>query len=64
MFGNLIEASKNQITQAIELTKLITDKNQDTMDATDIFAIFNKSMEVIMNSSPVIKDLWKKFPKD
>ena len=43
MFHDLIEASNNQIVQAIELTKLITNKSQDAMNADKIFAIFNKS---------------------
>lgn len=63
MFCGFVEASNNQIMQAMELTKLIVNKNPDPISADKIFDLFSKSMEVIANNTPM-KDLLERFPKN
>ena len=58
----LIEASNNQMTLAIELTKLIVNKSVDnTMSEDDIFGILKKSTKVIAENFP-LKTLLEDFP--
>ena len=57
----LIEASNNQMTLAIELTKLIVNKNaNNTMNEDDIFGILKKSTKVIAENFP-LKTLLEEF---
>ena len=57
----LIETSKSQIVLAIELTKLIVNKNPDTtMNEDEIFSVFKKSTKVIAENFP-LKALLEEF---
>lgn len=61
VMNGMMEASNNQMTLAIELTKLAVSKNtaQD-MNEDDVFSIFKKASGVITESFP-LKALWEKF---
>lgn len=57
----IIEASNNQMTLAIELTKVVVNKSADKMmGADDIFSIFKQGSKVVADSFP-LKALWEKF---
>jgi len=60
VFRIFIENSNNQMNQAIELTKLIVNRNPDSMNTAEIHEVFIKSINVVINNTP-IKELLEKF---
>lgn len=49
----VIEASNNQMTLAVELTKLVVNKNTNNMNAEEVFSVFKKASDLIANSTPM-----------
>ncbi len=49
----VIEASNNQMNLAIELTKLVVNKNPNNMREEDIFSTFKRASDVIANTTPL-----------
>lgn len=49
----IIEASNNQMTLAVELTKLVVNKSTNNMNEDEIFVVFKKASDVIANSTPM-----------
>ncbi len=57
MMGGLIEASRNQMQIALELTRLTVENNTaGTFNEEDVYSIFTRASKVVSDSSP-IKDL-------
>jgi hypothetical protein len=64
VMNGMIEASNNQMTLAIELTKLAVEKSTaKDMNEDDVFSIFKKASGVIAESFP-LKALWEKFSEN
>lgn len=58
---DILESSNNQMTLALELTKLVVEKNAATnMKEEEVFSVFKKSLGVISENFP-LKKLWGKF---
>ncbi len=58
VMSGLIEASNNQMTLAIELTKLAVEKNPaQSMHEDEVFSIFKKASGVINDNFPLKKML-------
>ena len=56
VMSGLIEASNNQMTLAIELTKLAIKKNPaESMNEDEVFSIFRKASGVINDNFPLKK---------
>jgi len=54
VLNGLIEASNTQMTQAIEITKLIVNQSVDNaLNEDDIFRILKKSTQVLADSFPL-----------
>lgn len=49
----IIEASNNQMTLAVELTKLVVNKNTNNMHEEEVFSIFKKASNVIATCNPM-----------
>ena len=63
VMSGLIEASNNQMTLAIELTKLAIEKHPiQSMNEDEIFSIFRKASGVINDNFP-LKKLLETFSK-
>ena len=61
VMNGMIEASNNQMSFTIELTRLAVEKSTvKDMNEDDIFSIFKKASGVIAESFP-LKGLWEKF---
>ena len=57
MMSGLIEASRNQMQIALELTRITVENNPaGTFNEKDVHSIFTRASKVVSNSSP-IKDL-------
>ena len=53
IFAEYVEVTKHQQNIAIELTKIIVEKNSDEkMNAEEIFSIFKQATEVAIESYP------------
>ncbi len=62
VLSGLIEIGRNQVMLAIELTKLVVEKNSaKEMNEDDVFAIFKKASGVIAESLP-FKTMLEKLP--
>lgn len=59
MFENLVQASNHQVVSAIELTKLIAEKNTD-MTQEKILEAFKQSIQTVSEHFP-LKALWEKL---
>lgn len=58
MIDGLMEASHRQMSIAVKLTKLVTDKAAaGTIDEEKIFAIFKRASKIVSESAPM-KELW------
>ncbi len=58
MMGGLLEASQQQLQIAMELTRLVVEKNAaESLKEKDIFAVFKRAAKVVADSSPM-KELW------
>lgn len=61
MMSGLIEAHRHQQQTAIELTKLVVEKNNaKPMKEEEIFSIFKRASQVVSEMSP-IKEIWGKM---
>jgi hypothetical protein len=59
MMTGFIEAYRHQQQTAIELTKLIVEKNSAaSMKEEEVFLIFKRAIQVVSEISP-IKELWE-----
>ena len=57
----ILEASNNHMTLALDLTKLVLQKNTaSSMREEEVFSIYKKSLGIISESFP-LKALWEKF---
>ncbi len=57
----LIEASNNQMNFAIELTKLVINRNADKAISEDeVFSVFERASKAVSENFP-LKALWDKF---
>ena len=57
----MVEASHNQQTTAIELTKLVIASNgSEKLSTKEVFAIFMQASQVA-NESTALKALWERF---
>jgi len=57
----MLETSNNHMTLALELTKLVLQKNTaSAMREEEVFSIYKKSLGIISDSFP-LKELWEKF---
>jgi hypothetical protein len=57
----MLEASNNHMSLALELTKLVLQKNAATaMREEEVFSVYKKSLGIISESFP-LKALWEKF---
>jgi len=56
----LIEAYRHQQKTAIELTRLVVEKNNASMKEEEIFSSFKRASQVVSEISP-IKELWEKI---
>lgn len=59
----IIEASNNQMTLAVELTKLIVNKSTKDMKEDEVFLILKKASDAVANSTPM-KTLWEQLKND
>ncbi|HEV2523779.1 MAG TPA: hypothetical protein VGU44_01435 [Gammaproteobacteria bacterium] len=54
MLGGLIEAGNRQMEVAMELTKLIAEKNTDAnIDEEKIFSIFKRASKIVAENAPL-----------
>ena len=61
MLAGMVEASHNQQTTAIELTKLVIASNgSEKLSTKEVFAIFMQASQVA-NESTALKALWERF---
>ena len=61
MLAGMVEASHNQQTTAIELTKLVLASNgSEKLSTKEVFAIFMQASQVA-NESTALKALWERF---
>jgi hypothetical protein len=61
MMSGLIEAYRHQQQTAIELTKLVVERNiAEPMKEGEIFATFKRASQVVSEISPM-KELWEKM---
>ncbi len=61
MMGSLVEASQHQIQMALELTKIIVDKNTaSSMTEKEILSAFQRSSQAVSRQSP-LKEFWERM---
>ena len=61
MMSGLVEASQHQIQMALELTKIIVDKNTaSSMTEKEILSTFQRSSQAVSRHSP-LKELWERM---
>jgi len=60
--ADIIEASNNQLSMAIELTKLIVEKSAENMNEEKVFSVFKQATQVI-SENMTLQKLWEKLPR-
>ena len=61
MMSGLVEASQHQIQMALELTKIIVDKNTaSSMTEKEILSAFQRSSQAVSRQSP-LKEFWERM---
>ena len=61
MMTGMVEASRHQVQMAIELTKMILDKNANSsLEVDEVLSIFRQASKTITLNSP-IRELWEKM---